>query len=305
MPLVLDSHAVLPAVSSLLCAVFAVLLLRQWWARRRPYQLVWAAGMLCYGVAAGADAVGQTMGWTVPGYRLWYLGGAIAAAAWLGLGEVYLLRSSGFNELVALGVFAGSVPAIVRGGRYLGAHEDALAGAAITLGITGIVAAGLLALVSWERPAWFGHATAAVVLAGTAYAAWQVLTAPVDASQMLDPATGVPHGAAFPESVRLLTPMFNIGGALALLSGAAFSGWQFWRRGASAERLISTGLIVLGAFFPSLTGSLNRFGITGVFYWGELLGVLLILAGFLASSEVFSRRRRPAPAPARAGHAVA
>ena len=301
----MDSHAVLPAVSSLLCAVFAVLLLRQWWARRRPYQLVWAGGMLCYGAAAGADAVGQTIGWTEPGYRLWYLGGAIAAAAWLGLGEVYLLRSAGFNELVALGVFAGSIPAIVRGGRYLGSHEDALAGAAITLGITGIVAAGLLALVSWERPAWFGHATAAAVLAGTAYAAWHVLTAPVDASQMLDPATGVPHGAAFPESVRLLTPMFNIGGALALLSGAAFSGWQFWRRGASAERLISTGLIVLGAFFPSLTGSLNRFGITDVFYWGELLGVLLILAGFLVSSEVFGRRRRPAPAPAPARHVVA
>src|SRR5215213_11910108 len=115
---------------------------------------------------------------------------------------------------------------------------------------------------------------------------------------MFGPGGGIRYGAGFWESVRLLTPMFNIGGALALFSGAAFSGWQFWRRGASAERLISTGLIVLGAFFPSLTGSLNRFGITGVYYWGELLGVLLILAGFLASSEVFGRRRRPAPAPA-------
>jgi hypothetical protein len=302
---VLAGHAVLPAVAALLCAVFAVLLLRQWWARRRSYQIVWAAGMLFYGVAAGADAFGQTFGWTEPGYRVWYLAGAIAAAAWLGLGEVYLLRSAGFNELVALGVFAGSIPAIVRGGRYLGAHEDALAGAAVTLGICGIVAAALLALVSWERPAWFGHATAVVVIGGTVYAAFHVLTAPIDAAGMIDPATGIPHGAAFSESVRLLTPMFNIGGALALFSGAAFSGWQFWRRGASPERLISTGLIVLGAFFPSLTGSLNRFGVTDVFYWGELLGVLLILAGFLASSEVFGRRRRPAEAPAAARHVVA
>jgi hypothetical protein len=294
----LDGHAVLPSVAATLCVVFAVLLLRQWRARRRPYQLVWAAGMAWYAAAAGADAVGQWAGWTEPGYRLWYLAGAVAAAAWLGLGEVYLLRSPGFNELVALGVFAGAVPAVFRGGRLLGAHQDALATAAVTLGIAGIVAAGLLALVSWERPEWFGHATALVVLGGTAYAAWRVLAAPVDPSQMLDPATGVPHGAAFPESVRLLTPLFNIGGALALLSGAAFSGWQFWRRGASAERLVSTGLILLGAFFPSLTGSLNRFGVTGVFYWGELLGVLLILSGFLASSETFTRRRRgPRPVP--------
>jgi hypothetical protein len=121
---------------------------------------------------------------------------------------------------------------------------------------------------------------------------------------MLDPATGIPHGAAFPESVRLMTPLFNIGGALAMLSGAAFSGWQFWRKGAGPERVVSTGLIVLGAFIPSLSGSLNRFGITDVFYWGELFGVLLIFAGFLASSEVFTRRRRgllppiPPPPPA-------
>jgi hypothetical protein len=282
----------MPAVAAALCAVFAILLLRQWLARRRPYLLVWAAGMLWYGAAAGADAAGQLVGWTEPAYRLWYLGGAIAAAAWLGLGEVYLLRSAGFNELVALGVFAGAAPAIFRGGRLLGAHQDALAGAAIAVGIAGIVAAGVLALVSWERPQWFGHATALVVLAGTAYAGAQVLTAPVDPALMVDPQTGIPHGAAFPESVRLMTPMFNIAGALALLSGAVYSGWQFWRRGAGAERLLSTCLIALGAFAPSLGGSLNRFGVTGVFYWGELLGVLLIFAGFLASSDVFSPARR-------------
>lgn len=287
-----DSHAVLPAAACALCLLFAALLLRQWRARRRPYQLVWAVGMLWYAVAAGADAAGQLAGWSVPAYRLWYLAGAVCAAAWLGLGEVYLLRSAGFNELVALGIFAGAAPAVFRGGRLLGAHEDALAGAAVAVGIVGIVAAGVLALVSWERPAWFGHATAAVVGAGTVYAAWQVLTVPVDPAQMLDPATGIPQGAGFPDSVRLMTPLFNIGGALALLSGAAYCGWQFWRRGSSAERLASTLLIVLGAFVPSLGGSLNRFGFTDVFYWGELLGVLLIFGGFLASSEVFTRRAR-------------
>ncbi|MGH2370468.1 MAG: hypothetical protein ACRDI2_20015, partial [Chloroflexota bacterium] len=181
---------------------------------------------------------------------------------------------------------------------------DALASQAITIGLAGIGAAGVLALVSWERPEWLGHAAGALVAGGTIFAAARVLGAPVDASQMLDPGTGIPHGAAFPESVRLITPLFNIGGALALAFGAAYSAWAFWRRGASAERVVSTGLIAVGAFVPSLSSSLNRFGVTGPFYWGELLGVLLIFAGFLASSEVFSRRRqggaasgRPTPLP--------
>jgi hypothetical protein len=289
-------RTVLPVLAALLCFAFAGLLFWQWRARRRPYQLVWVGGMVWYALAAGADAAGQLAGWSVAGYRLWYLAGAIAAAAWLGLGEVYLLRTPAFGELVALGVFAGAIPAIVRGGQLLGAHEDALAGTAVAIGLAGIAAAGLLALVSWERPEWLGHAAGAVVVGGTAYAAWRVLGAPVDAGQLLDPATGIPHGAALPETVRLMTPLFNIGGALALLFGAAYSGWQFWRRGASAERVVSTGLILLGALLPSLGGSLNRFGVTGVFYWGELLGVLLILAGFLASSEIVARRlHRRAP----------
>ncbi len=282
-------RAALPLLASLLCLLFSALLFGQWYGRRRPYQLVWAAGLFCYAVAAGADASGQLAGWSEPVYRTWYLFGAVASAAWLGLGEVYLLRTSGFGELVALGVFAGAIPAMVKGGQLLGQHADPLAQQAITIGLAGIAAAGVIALVSWERPQWLGHATLALLLAGTAVAAVRVLRAPIDAAAMLDPATGVPQGAAFPETVRLMTPLFNIGGALALLFGAAYSAWAFWRRGGSAERVLSNGLIALGAFAPSLTSSLDRLGITGPFYWGEVLGVLLIFTGFLASREVFTR----------------
>jgi hypothetical protein len=115
---------------------------------------------------------------------------------------------------------------------------------------------------------------------------------------MVDPATGVPHGAGFPDAVRLMTPLFNIGGALAVLFGAVYSAWTFWRRGAYPERVLSNALIALGAFAPSITNTLNRFGMTGTFYWGELLGVLLIFAGFLANHEIVARRlhgREPAP----------
>jgi hypothetical protein len=285
-----DGRWLLPLLAAALCAVFASLLLGQWWSRRRPYQVIWAAGLLFYGLAAGADAVGQLYGWSEATYRVWYLFGAMATAAWLGLGELYLIRTPAFGELVALGVFAGSIPALIRGGRLLAAHEDVLAQPAIAIGVAGIAAAGVLALVSWERPEWFGHAGLALLVAGTLYGAARVFSAPVDAAQMLDPATGVPWGNALPDSVRLLTPLFNIGGSLALLFGAGYSAWSYWRRRASRRRLISTGLIALGAFAPSLTSTLNRFGITGAFYWGELLGVLLLFSGFLASTEAAAGR---------------
>jgi hypothetical protein len=299
----LYGNGALALVSSVLCFVFAGLLFQQWRHRRRPYQLVWTFGMLCYAVAAGADAAGQLAGWNDATYRIWYLFGAVAAAAWLGLGEVYLMRAPGFGELVGLGIFLGAIPAMITGGKLLGTHQDAAAQGAIALGLAGIAGAGIIALISWERPSLVGHATLVLLVTGTLLAAYRILGAPVDTALMVDPATHVPQGAAFPQNVRLMTPMFNIGGALALLLGAIYSAWSFWRRGESGERLASNGLIALGAFAPSLTSSLNRFGITGFFYWGELLGVLLIFAGFLASSEIFSRRllgRRAGAAPPKA-----
>ena len=64
-------------------------------------------------------------------------------------------------------------------------------------------------------------------------------------------------------------------------------------RGELNSRVPSTMLIALGGFFPSLTGSLARFGMTEAFFLGELLGVVFLFAGFLVSIEVFREIRIP------------
>lgn len=64
-------------------------------------------------------------------------------------------------------------------------------------------------------------------------------------------------------------------------------------RGELHTRVPSTILIALGGFFPSLTGSLARFGMTEAFFLGELLGVVFLFAGFLVSIEVFREIRVP------------
>ncbi len=59
------------------------------------------------------------------------------------------------------------------------------------------------------------------------------------------------------------------------------------------SRVPATLLIALGAFIPALTDSLNRFGSTEWFQLGKLLGALLLLSGFLVSTEIFSEIRVP------------
>ena len=54
---------VLPALTAILALVFSLFLLDQWRERRRPYQLVWAFGMLFFGIAAGCEALAAANGW--------------------------------------------------------------------------------------------------------------------------------------------------------------------------------------------------------------------------------------------------
>jgi hypothetical protein len=71
------------------------------------------------------------------------------------------------------------------------------------------------------------------------------------------------------------------GAARALLGGRIHS------------RVPSTILIAIGAFIPSVTDTLNRFGSTELFQLGKLLGVVFLFAGFLVSIEVFREIRVP------------
>jgi hypothetical protein len=59
------------------------------------------------------------------------------------------------------------------------------------------------------------------------------------------------------------------------------------------SRVPATILIAIGAFFPTITDSLNRAGDTGLFQVGKFLGVVFLFAGFLVSVEVFREVRIP------------
>ena len=293
----------LPLATTALGLFFAAMLLAQWRERRKPYQLVWALGLLWYALATGTEFLGNAFGWGEALYRAWYLTGAIMTAAWLGQGECYLLKTRGFGLLVATGLVLGSLPGLLQGGRLLAAG-DPLATAALTIGAVGVGAALLVAAVSWVRPDRLGHVTFGLLAVGTLYSFTKILSVPADTTVMLHPETGVVHGLGFPEDVRLLTPLFNITGAMALVFGAAYSAWVWWWRRLYSYRVVSNALIAFGASVPSLTSGLNRFGFTEGFYVGEFMGLTLIFVGFLVSIEVFARRPWPLNRQVRARQAT-
>ncbi|OGO32376.1 MAG: hypothetical protein A2Z29_02160 [Chloroflexi bacterium RBG_16_56_11] len=133
------------------------------------------------------------------------------------------------------------------------------------------------------------HVVMAVLAVASVYAAVRVFSADIDVSS-LESLSGV----AMPSSVRLLTPIFNTFGTLALVGGAIYSAWAYWRSRTKSHRVFSNILIAVGAVLPAFGGLHIRIGGTiNLFYLFELLGIIIIFAGFLRSKEVFGVYRFP------------
>ena len=81
----------LPALTAVLAGVFVTAVVRRWRRNRRPYLLVWAIGITAFGLGAAAEAAFGLLGWNAIFFRVYYLCGAILAAAWLGQGTIQLL----------------------------------------------------------------------------------------------------------------------------------------------------------------------------------------------------------------------
>jgi hypothetical protein len=329
--------ALLPTLTSLLALLFAVMLLDQWRDRRHGFQLVWALGMAWFAIGSGAEAIAATSGWNEILYRAWYLAGAVWTAAWLGLGTAYLLGKTRFGYTYAvLLLLSGVVALMIR-------NTPAYAGAG-PLPLLYLIGAAILALAIgvetyFANDTWPRFAAGAIVGITLLSVVLIVVTPPLAApGYALSPTTGQPVGDAMPGYLRLLTPVMNIPGALALLLGALFSAYVFMPKkrvlpysldpnqpgdqflfnlfiapiaivvnlvaslpaaarelaaGRLHSRVPATILIALGAFFPTITDSLNRAGATELFALGKLLGVVFLFAGFLVSSEVFREIRIP------------
>jgi len=100
-------HWLLPGVAVAASAAFAVAVLRQYAARRRPYQLAWGIALSMFTVASLALTAGVVAGWTPVSFKLYYLFGAVLNVPWLALGTVELLAGLAVRRayLAALAVF--------------------------------------------------------------------------------------------------------------------------------------------------------------------------------------------------------
>ena len=221
----MNQEVVLPALTSILALVFALALFDQWRERRGGFQLIWAIGMVFYGVGAGCEAIAAASGWNEALYRTWYLTGAVWTAGWLGLGTAWLLGRTRFGYSFAACLFlAGLFTFLLR-------TKPEYAGAG-SLPLLYFIVAGLLALAVavetyFANDRWPNLAAAAIIGATGLSLILMATTTLAAPGYATDPATGAPIATLFPPELRLLTPFLNITGAFSLILGAIFSTYVF------------------------------------------------------------------------------
>lgn len=94
---------VFPLVAAGVAFAFSALLARQYWARRRSYQLLWAFSMLMYGLASLAVVVGVLSGWSSWWFGVYWALGAVLNVPFLAGGEIELIaRNRTVNLVVSL-----------------------------------------------------------------------------------------------------------------------------------------------------------------------------------------------------------
>ncbi len=216
---------VIPAATSILAFLFSLALLDQWRERRHGYQLIWAIGMVFFGIASGCEAIGGGSGWNELLYRTWYLAGAVWTAGWLGLGTAFLLGRTRFGYTFAVCLFLAGLFTFLTQAKeqYPGSGS-----APILYLIAALVLAIAIGVETYFQNERWPMMAAVAVVGATILSVILMVTATLPAPGFaLDPATRVPVGDLFPGTLRLLTPFLNITGSFALILGAIFSTYVF------------------------------------------------------------------------------
>jgi len=91
----------IPILTTILSAVFFVVLYRHWDAKGRPpYLFWWTLGVLCYGLGTLTESVVGLFGWSAPVFKAWYILGALLGGFPLAQGSVYLMFSKRTSDVM-------------------------------------------------------------------------------------------------------------------------------------------------------------------------------------------------------------
>jgi hypothetical protein len=257
----------LPTITAAVAFLMAIALLDQWRERRRSYQLAWAIGALLFGLASACEALASAGGWNSGLFRVWYLAGAVLNVGWLGLGTALLLAKTRFGYTYAVLVALSGVFTVLSESKN---HYPDVGPLVFLYLIGALILALAIGIETYFQNERWPRIAAIGVVVVTILGAVLVAVAQLPDGPLALDAHGVPVLDPLPGMLRLLTPLMNVTGGLALVFGALFSAYVFMPKrrvlgyslneGQTGDSMLFNLLIgpiaIVVNFFASLPGAL-------------------------------------------------
>ncbi|MBN2149622.1 MAG: hypothetical protein JW726_19700 [Anaerolineales bacterium] len=86
--------------------------------------------------------------------------------------------------------------------------------------------------------------------------------------------------------IIFLTILLNLYGTVALVGGAIYSAFLFWRKKVLLNRMLGNILIAAGAMMPAMGGSFLKAGLPDWLYLSEFLGAVVMYIGFVQATAL-------------------
>lgn len=277
----------LPVASSIIILIFAALVFRRYAERGGPHLIVWGIGLTLFGAGSFAEAYSATA-WHPTVFRLWYLGGAVLNAAWLGQGTVYLLKGQRLPNLLVAGVlgYAVAFGVFAALAHFLTIDPRVFVFLVAGHGFVFTLVLQRRWIARWN-PQVLASALMVLLVVASLIAAYMVFATPLNAAAFdVHRTLSAQYRQILPKEamIRTLTPVFNIYGLLTLVGGALYSAWLLWRKEIAPHRVVGNLLIAIGALSLAFASILVRFGLGDYLYMAEFAAALLMFAGFAAAT---------------------
>ncbi|HZQ09435.1 MAG TPA: hypothetical protein VFD70_22850 [Anaerolineae bacterium] len=202
----------------------------------------------------------------------------------------YQQHHGGHTHLVFWGVGLGmfAVAAFCGGLLYFGWNEAAFIGWFLFGAMLNAAWIGQGTILLLVRKRWVTALSIILVIASV-LAAIILLSTPLNGAQyQANVSVFEQYKSVLPTDAiarRILTPLFNIYGTIAVVGGALWSSYLFYKKEILPNRVIGNVLIAAGALAIGGAGTLTATGFSQVHELSQLVAAILIYAGFVFASR--------------------
>jgi len=278
---------IFPLSAAIISFVFTLLVFRQYFQRRKPFQLAWAVALLMFAVASLMETIAAIGSWNELLVKTWYFFGAMVVVGYLGVGSLYVAEQKIASRLLEIGVvlaLLGPVLPMVIFSKTAPVPEKLIT--ALVFAVIFILIFVITILTKRPATVWLW-----TMIGASLGGAIMLITASINTNRVAELGWEAMTRSLM---MKATVASLNTIGTVILAGGALYSAWVLYRKQILRNIAIGNILIGVGALINAFGGIIHGyFKLAGpaVLSVSLTIGITVMFFGFL---ETGRKTKQPA-----------